>query len=55
METMKEEAKLIILEFGSVLIHTEVDEVKVAYSDEDVDMAFDFSERGLIERIVSVS
>ena len=55
MGIMREEAKLIILEFGSVFIRTEADEVKVVYSDEDVDMAFDFSELGLIERIVSVS
>ena len=55
METMREEAKLIFLEYGTVFIHTVADETKVIHSEEDIDTAFDFSENGLIEEIISVS
>ena len=55
METMREEAKLILLEYGDVFIHTVADEIKVVHTEEDLDMAFDYAELGFMEEIVSVS
>lgn len=55
METMREEAKLILLEYGTVFIHTVANETKVVYSEDDIDTAFDYSELGFIEEITSVS
>ena len=55
MKTMKEEARLILLEYGDVFIHTVAGEIKVVHSQEDLDTAFDFAELGFIEEIASVS
>ena len=55
MENMRAEAKRILAEYGDVIIRTVADETKVAYTEEAVDEAFDFSELGFIEEIVSVS
>ena len=52
---LRKEAKLIFLEYGNVFIHTVADETKVVHSEEDIDTAFDFSENGLVEEIISVS
>ena len=55
LNDMREEAKLIFLEYGNVFIHTVADETKVVHSEEEIDTAFDFSELGFIEEITSVS
>lgn len=55
MENLREEAKLIFLEYGNVFIHTVADETKVVHSEEDIDTAFDYAELGFIEEITSVS
>lgn len=55
LNDMREEAKLIFLEYGNVFIHTVADETKVAHTEEDIDTAFDYSELGFIEEIISVS
>ena len=55
MEAMREKAKLILSEYGNVFIHTVADKYKVIYTEEDVDMAFDYSELGFMEEIASVS